>query len=143
MSNQRTIYIRNKNGHNDKIYDERLIETGIPTVDDLNTQLCQAIFNDRTSRTYLDITIHSGDITLNVLYVMRFRGCTIYLCVQQSSMGERLLAYIDPRRKHSSTSFITTEESVDNAKIIRYFQEKLAEVGIQYSTEKITEMFGI
>jgi hypothetical protein len=78
------------------------------------------------------------DISGQIFHIMRYRRCTVYLIHQESSRGERILAYLSDRIMHSGECFGTSVKQVSKEEIIREICES---TGI--SKEKIEEQFGI
>jgi hypothetical protein len=76
---------------------------------------------------------------------MFYRGCTVYLAIQTSDNGERILAYISTKRTHTSSSFGTVESNVTNNAIIKFIDEFFVKNGIDTNStiEKVGNIFGI
>lgn len=145
------VCIRKTDGADLEIFDgHRVIETGISSVDDINTQMIEFIKShiSRYNMVILpvgncNITFNSDDITLELIHIMRYRRCTIFVCRQESSRGTRYLAYIDNTVVHDAASFGTTSNLISNSLIITTTCERIAETGTNTSYAEISEKFGI
>jgi len=140
------IVVRRKNGTNVEIYSNgELTRTGIKIVNDLNKEVVEYIMSLGQYERKIDKTIYCGDIKLHFFTGMFYRGCTVYLAVQTSNSGERILAYISTKRTHTSSSFGTIESNVTNNAIIKFIDEFFIKNGIDPTStvEKVGNIFGI
>lgn len=93
------------------------------SVSKFNTLMFDIIYKDKGYKT--DIDIKAEDIKGKIIYIMRYRRCTVYLVIQKSNLGTRLLAYLYSKIKHSAQSFGTGCHQVDKKDILEHFPSDL------------------
>jgi hypothetical protein len=141
------ILIRKSDGSNINLYGNGIQNMiGIDTVDNLNMQVIFEInkFLNETLNVTLrkPIELISGDITLNIFDIMRYRRCTIFLCKQNSIRGNRYIAYISTKILHFASSFGTSQNFVYNDTIILHIKKYLTKHNLP-SIDEVEELFGL
>ena len=92
-----------------------------------NKLMFDIIHKDEGYDTDVNIDIEAEDIKGKIIYIMRYRRCTVYLVIQTSALGTRLLAYLYSKIKHSAQSFGTGCHQVDKKDILKHFPKDLLE----------------
>ena len=92
-----------------------------------NKKIFSKICEDEGYDTNVNIDIEAEDIKGKIIYIMRYRRCTVYLVIQTSSLGTRLLAYLYSKIKHSAQSFGTGCHQVDKKDILEHFPKDFLE----------------
>ena len=92
---------------------------------EFNTLMFDIIYKDNGYDTDVNIDIEAEDIKGKIIYIMRYRRCTVYLVIQKSNLGTRLLAYLYSKIKHSAQSFGTGCHQVDKKDILEHFPSDL------------------
>lgn len=77
-----------------------------------------------------DLIFMSEDITILFFHVLKYRSCIIYIGIQESSHGERILAYIETPK--SFAWYGASYESMTNKKIIDQFYDQMQKLGLSY-----------
>jgi len=95
------------------------------SVSKFNTLMFDIIYKDKGYETDVNIDIEAEDIKGKIIYIMRYRRCTVYLVIQKSNLGTRLLAYLYSKIKHSAQSFGTGCHQVDKKDILEHFPSDL------------------
>lgn len=94
---------------------------------EFNTLMFDIIHKDEGYDTDVNIDIKAKDIKGKIIYIMRYRRCTVYLVIQTSALGTRLLAYLYSKINHSSQSFGTGCHQVQKKDILEHFPRDLVE----------------
>lgn len=92
---------------------------------EFNTKIFSEICKDKGYDTDVNIDIEAEDIKGKIIYIMRYRRCTVYLVIQKSNLGTRLLAYLYSKIKHSAQSFGTGCHQVQKKDILEHFPSDL------------------
>lgn len=92
---------------------------------EFNTKIFSEIYKDKGYDTDVNIDIEAEDIKGKIIYIMRYRRCTVYLVIQKSNLGTRLLAYLYSKIKHSAQSFGTGCHQVQKKDILEHFPSDL------------------
>ena len=92
---------------------------------EFNTLMFDIIYKDKGYDTDVNIDIEAEDIKGKIIYIMRYRRCTVYLVIQKSNLGTRLLAYLYSKIKHSAQSFGTGCHQVQKKDILEHFPSDL------------------
>ena len=95
------------------------------SVSKFNKKIFSKICEDKGYKTVVNIDIEAEDIKGKIIYIMRYRRCTVYLVIQKSNLGTRLLAYLYSKIKHSAQSFGTGCHQVDKKDILEHFPSDL------------------
>jgi hypothetical protein len=81
-------------------------------------------------------TIQGTDVSFMLIDVWRWHGCTGYVILQKSDLGTRLLVYDDDIIMHSTASFGTVCDVMDDVAGM----EKKAEESFKAWKSKVTEL---
>lgn len=102
-------------------------KTPINSVNIFNKNVLNIIADDGTYvNTHIQVPIdlpQVEDISGRIFYIMRYRRCTVYLIHQESSRGERFLAYLSDKIVHSGECFGTNINHVKKSDIINVISE--------------------
>ena len=89
-------------------------KSGFSDVDVLNAKILEFIAKQDAANDAQSISFSAseGSLKVRLLDIAKYRRCTVYLFLQESPNGNRLLAYGSTLIKHHAASFGTSLESV-------------------------------